>query len=88
MISTNKNPKVSVFDNYISPVTHVHRTRARVNGSYQLYKPRAELGKTLIPFKGVKYWNSLPKYIIDQNKYGTSRFKTNIKEYLLCHQEC
>ena len=83
-ISIKKNPKV--FDSYVLPIFHTYHTRSRENGCYQLlYKPRTELGKTLIKFKGVQYWNSLPKDVTKD--CGTSQlFKVNMKKYLLANQ--
>ena len=86
-ISTEKQPKA--FTSYVIPISHTYQTRARENGCYQLYKPQTKLGKTLIKFKGVKYWNTLPRNITCKHECGTSQlFKVNMKEYLLTRQNC
>ena len=83
-INIEKQPKA--FTSYISPISHTYRTRLRESGGFQLYKPRTELGKTLIKFKGVKYWNSLPTKLTTKKDCGTSQlFKTHMKEHLLTY---
>ena len=85
-INIEKQPKA--FTSYISPISHTYRTRLRESGGFQLYKPRTELGKTLIKFKGVKYWNSLPTKLTTKKDCGTSQlFKTHMKEHLLTYQD-
>ena len=81
-IRLDKVPKM--FENYVSPISHTYNTRSKMNGSYQLYKPRTELGKTLINFQGVKYWNSLPKTLVDKFDFGApQQFKASMKKHLL-----
>ena len=82
-LSISKNPEA--FNSYILPISHAYSTRLRENGYYQLYKPRTELGKTLIKFKGVQYWNSLPRNITKDCK-TSQLFKVSMKEYLLANQ--
>lgn len=81
-IQIRKTPKM--FHNYVTPINHNYSTRSRINGDYRLYQPRTELGKTLINFQAVKYWNSLPKHLTAERHSGTSQqFKSKLKEYLL-----
>ena len=45
------------------------------------------LEKTLIKFKGVQYWNALPKQITKDCE-TSQLFKSSMKQYLLDNQCC
>ena len=77
--NSNENLPQS-FDEYFRHIDHHHNTRTRLNTVFALPRPRTELGKQSIRYKGVKIWGEIPPSIrgcLDLQTFS-SQLKANI----------
>ena len=81
MHKINNGTAPETFDLSSLVIDHDYNTRARISGNLNLTRPRTEIGKTRLEYKGAKLWNSLPIFLKQITRHKT--FVYELKKILL-----